>query len=75
MQSHASVRRRGSRKRSNFRERRYQPAIKCISLDAIVATLNSGCVPMGPDHVEGDHTIDLCGVPFAGDVSCGGIAG
>jgi hypothetical protein len=30
---------------------------------------------MSPDHVEGDHTIDLGGVPFAGDVSCGGIGG
>ena len=39
------------------------------------ATLNSGCVPISHDHVEGDHTIDLCGVPFAGDASCGGIAG
>jgi hypothetical protein len=75
MQSNASVRRRGLRTRSNSRERRYQPTIKCISLDTIVATLNSGCVPMSPDHVEGDYTIDLCGVPFAGDVSRGGIGG
>ena len=27
------------------------------------------------DHVEGDHVIDLCGVPSARNVSCGGVGG